>query len=495
MLVTTGILAFGYLAPKTYTSEALLYADQSNILEPLLRGRAEVTQLDRINEAREMIRNRSYLEEVGVAVDLVRPDQTPEQRNAVISGLRNQLDLRVSNRNFIELTYSSPDPDRSFRVLSAALDRFIKRTVRKKRSESQGAFAFIDSQVQSYQRQLEEAEERLKEFKSANQDGTERNVQSRIEGLRASIEGLKLEIQQTQAEIRLTQEQLAKEEPVRRVTINPGQSQAQRRLAAHLQELDSLLLRYTESHPDVVSIRGQIEDLEAQVRAGDDNTPREGAITEIMENPAFETLKLKLGEARTKLEVQQNRLVSLERLLDEAFQRSERVAENQAQLSDLTRDYTVTKNVYEDMLQRREKARLSMTLDVQGEGVSYQIQEPASYPTKWDGLQLYQVGIAGPFLGSTMVLGLITLLVMFDQRIRSARSLQLALPPNIPVIASIPHYNATWKDRLLRADVILLVLILGLFMVAYIGVLVFSVMGIQPDQVMTKLIGLFGSGG
>ena len=163
-------------------------------------------------------------------------------------------------------------------------------------------------------------------------------------------------------------------------------------------------------------------------------------------------------------------------------------------MSELTRDYDVTRDVYEDMLQRRERARLSMTLDVQGEGVSYKIQEPATFPTQWDGLQLYQIGLAGPFLGSALVLGLITALVMFDQRIRSPRELHLALPESIPVIGTIPHYRSTGKDRLLRKDVLLLLSALGVFIAAYLAILVFSVMGISPDRIMSKLAEIFGAG-
>ncbi|WP_166268471.1 XrtA system polysaccharide chain length determinant [Marinobacter caseinilyticus] len=492
MLVTAGVLVFGYVTPKTYTSEALLYADQSNILEPLLRGQAEVTQPERINEARELLQSRSFLEQVGLESGLVNGGEAESTRNVIVAGLRQNLNLKVSNRNFLQLSYSSGDPDQSFKVLSAALSRFIERTVRKKRSESQGAYEFIDSQVKAYQRQLEEAEQRLKQFKSGNQDGTEGSVQARIEGLRSAIENLKLEIQQTESEVRLTQRQLAVEEPVRRVTLNPGQSSAERRLAALRQELDSLRLRYHDRHPDVIGIKGQIADLEDQV-SGEGQVAREGEVTEVMENPIYESLKLQLGDSRTQLEVKRNRLVSLERLLEEAFERAERVAANQAELSELTRDYTVTRGVYEDMLQRREKARLSMTLDVQGEGVSYRIQEPASYPTRWDGLQLYQVGLAGPFLGSATVLGLLTMLVLFDQRIRSARALQQMLPETILVLTSIPRYSSTWKDRLLRRDVISLLLLLAFFMVGYLGILVFSIMGIELEQIVAKLTELFGS--
>lgn len=494
MLVTSGVMAYGYLMPKQYTSEAVLYADQSNILQPLLRGQAEVTQIDRINEAREMLQSRSFLEQVGLDTGLITGGETDQVRNGKIAELRQQVRMRVTNGNFLELRYTSGDPDESFRVLSSVLNRFVERTVRKKRSESQGAFEFIDSQVKSYQRQLEEAEEKLKEFKSANQDGTEGSVQSRIESLRSEIENLKLEIQQTESEVQLTRAQLENEEPVRRITVDPGRSSTERRLANLYQELDSLMLRFHEKHPDVISVKDQIADLENQVSSGGSEA-REGTVTEVLENPVYENLKIQLADSTTRLAVQKNRLASLKRLLEEAFERSERVAENQAELSELTRDYDVTRGVYEDMLQRREKARLSMTLDVQGEGVSYKIQEPASYPTHWDGLQLYQVGLAGPFLGSAAVLGLLTMLVMLDQRVRSPRALQLALPETIPVITTIPHYRSTWKDRLLRKDVLFLLFILVLFMVGYLGILVFSIMGVTPEQLVDQIMGLAGIGG
>ena len=145
-IVTAGVLILGYVTPKSYTSEAVLYADQSNILQPLLRGQAEVTQLDRINEAREMIQSRSFLEQVAVDTGLLLGNETDVERNNAIKRLRTELSLRVSNRNFLELNYTSGDPNQSFQVLSAALNRFVERTVRKKRSESQGAFEFIHSQ-------------------------------------------------------------------------------------------------------------------------------------------------------------------------------------------------------------------------------------------------------------------------------------------------------------------------------------------------------------
>ncbi|MGO1501939.1 MAG: XrtA system polysaccharide chain length determinant [Marinobacter sp.] len=493
MTVTVGVLALGYVVPKSYTSNALLYADPSNILQPLLKGKAEMSQLSRTDETREMIQSRSFLEQVAVDTGFIRGGETDAVRNEKIAELRKKVAIREPNPNFLEISYTSGNPDKSFKVLSAVLDRFSERSVRKKRSESQGAFDFIDSQVKTYQRQLEEADKRLKEYKFGNQDGTERSALSRIEGLRREIENLKLEIQQTESEVQLTRSQLGEEQPVRRIQVNAGSSSAERRLVKMNEELDSLLLRYHERHPDVVSIQSQIADLKNRVATQTDED-RDGGVTEVMENPVYENLKIQLSESTTRLAVQKNRLASIERLLEEAFERSQRVAENQAEHTELTRDYDVTRGVYEDMLQRREQARLSMTLDVQGEGVSYKIQEPASFPTHWDGLQLYQVGLAGPFLGTAMVLGLLVMLVMLDQRVRSPRALQLALPENIPVLTTIPHYRSTWKDRLLRKDVLTILIVLAIFMTAYLAFIVFNVMAFTPEELIDKAGELIGLG-
>lgn len=483
MAATSGVLMMGYMSPKSYTSQALLYADDSNILQPLLRNRAEVTAIDRLNEAREMLQSRTLLEQVAVDSGLITVDQSDRQRNGTVSQLRNAIRIRVTGGSFLQLTYSSADPDQSFQVMSAVLSRFIDKTVTDKRSESREAFEFIDAQVQSYKRQLEVAENKLKEFKSGNLDGTEAAVQGRIETLRSDIEELKLQIEQTESQVSLTREQLAKESPYREVTVDRGQTSLDMRLENLRQQLDTLRLTYLDTHPDIVRVKDQISELQQQ-RDNDNTASRQGVVTEVIENPVYENLSIKLANNETQLEVQRKRLSSLETLLQEAYSRAERVASNETVLQELTRDYDVTRDVYEDMLQTREKARLSMTLDVEGQGISYRIQEPASYPTRWDGLQLYEIGAAGPVLGGGLVISLLTALVLFDNRIRSERNLMMQMPDDIPILASIPHYKSSLVSSLLRWDVIMIALLLGIFMLGYLGVLAFSIIGVQPDALV-----------
>src|SRR5690606_23255452 len=179
-----------------------------------------------------------------------------------------------------------------------------------------------------------------------------------------------------------------------------------------------------------------------------------GASTQV-ENPLYEELRKQLQAADVDLRGQKRRMQSLTHLQEQEFERAQRVAANQAEMSELTRDYNVTRGVYEDMLQRKEAARLSMSLDIEGQGVTYRIQEPATFPLKPTGLYFIHFAFIGPFIGLFLPLGWILLYVMLAPHIRSARILQKQLPVDIELLGVIPHYNSPLGERLLRKDVIL----------------------------------------
>jgi hypothetical protein len=49
------VLLAGYLYPKQYVTSSLLYADITNIITPLLKGRTVSTELRRPSKAREVL--------------------------------------------------------------------------------------------------------------------------------------------------------------------------------------------------------------------------------------------------------------------------------------------------------------------------------------------------------------------------------------------------------------------------------------------------------
>jgi polysaccharide chain length determinant protein (PEP-CTERM system associated) len=464
------VLAAGVFWPKNYTTSALLVADITTIIEPLLKGRAEVTGIDRSEQAREVIYTRSILEAAGKEAGLITKNTSAKEQDRIIRDLRDGLSVKPEKNNYFRISYVSPDPDRSFETLNAIINVFIEDTARKKREESLGAYTFIDAQVQTYKRQLELAEEKLKEFKGQNLDGNEGTVTARIAQLRNEIEALKITIEETQARINIIQQQLNNEGQYQQAKGQVDDLRQRRQILST--QLEQLLLSYQESYPDVISLRAQIQELDVLIESLRATGDVYGSSTQI-ENPLYEELRKQLQAADVDIRGQKRRMQSLIHLQEQEYERAKRVATNQAELSELTRDYNVTRDVYEEMLQRKESARLSMTLDIEGQGVSYRIQEPASFPLQPTGIRFIHLALAGPLLGILFPLGLLVLYVMLDPHLRSARALQNQLPPEIEIVGVIPHYHSPLGERLLRKDVVVLLLLGALAMAAYVSFVVY----------------------
>jgi polysaccharide chain length determinant protein (PEP-CTERM system associated) len=469
--VTYLLLAIGMIWPKNYTTKIVLIAESASILEPLLKGRAEITKIDRSEQASEVIYTRRVILETAKQAGLMKNTLSVDEQDALVKSIRAGVDVkRERNENYVQISYTANNPDRSFEVLNSIVNVFIEDTAKRKRDESVGAYNFIDAQVQMYKRQLEAAEEKLKEFKSKNTDGSEDAVSSRIAQLRQELETLKISIEETQSRINSTQQQLNTEGQYLKAKGQIDEMK-QRRQALNVQ-LEQMLLSYQENYPDVVSLRTQINELDTAISKIQVTGDVFGNSDKV-ENPLYEELRKQLADAEVNLRTQKRRMQSLLALQEEEFARQQRIAASQAELSELTRDYDVTQKVYEEMLQRKETARVSMTLDIEGQGVSYRIQEPASFPLKPSGLHFVHFAIAGPFIGLLAPIGLLLLFVMVDPHLRSARVLQKQLPSDIELIGMIPHYKSPIGERLLKKDMVLIFLIAAIGIGCYVAVAIY----------------------
>jgi polysaccharide chain length determinant protein (PEP-CTERM system associated) len=397
---------------------------------------------------------------------LIEKDASTEQKEKVVKDIRASLVVKPEKNNYFQVIYSASDADKSFDVLNAVINAFLADTEKKKRDQSQGAYNFIDAQVQMYKHQLELAEEKLKEFKSTNLDGSEVSVESRIAQLRSDIENLKIIIEESQARVNTLQRQLGTEGQYQHAK---GQVDEMKQRKQYLtSQLENLLLNFQEDYPDVVQVRTQLKEINSAI-AKLQTSGEVYSNTDKVENPLYEELRKQLSVAEVDVLSQRRRMESLLNLQEQEQQRAQRVAANQAQFSELTRDYDVIQKTYDGMLQRKEAARLSMILDQEGQGISYRIQEPATFPIKPLGFVFWQFAIVGPILGLLLPLGLLIAFVMVDPHVRSARILQNQLPDDVDLLGVVPHFNSPLGERLLRKDMLGLLAIALVSMVLYLA--------------------------
>ncbi len=473
-IVSLIVVSFGLVFPKKYETSTTLYADQQNIIKPLLSGKAAITKVqNQAKVVKEVIYSPRILNQVVVDAKLVKGGESPAQIETMTNRLRSKIQVKNIGSNFIRLTYTDNSPDVTYDVLTSVSDHFIRDTSERKRKESREAFQFIASQVKTYKSQLQEAEQKLKQFKSSNVDGTEAAARGRISELQALLEEMKLDIADAQIRMKSLERELKAENQFinRRFRSEVYLEQIRKKQKI----LDTLKLTYTDTYPDVVSIRLQIEDLQRALSeselVADDTRNSSSSSTQkgASINPLYEELRSKLSTAKVELATRLRRQQGTERLLNNEEMRLKRVAARQADLSELTRDYEVTRSIYEGMLGRKETARLSMTLDIEGQGVKYRIQQPAAYPLTPKGIRFFHFALAGPIAGIAAPIALLIIFILLDPRIRFVDKIKLTVP--VPVLGVVPHIHTSLSKRIFKSDIILLGIFVILVMSVYVGII------------------------
>jgi uncharacterized protein involved in exopolysaccharide biosynthesis len=155
-------------------------------------------------------------------------------------------------------------------------------------------------------------------------------------------------------------------------------------------------------------------------------------------NPLYQQLRSELSSVRTSSAALRARVAETSVLLESELERGRRVADSEAMLAELTRDYEVNRDLYQDLLRRRENARVSMSLDSEGRGLSMRIQEPAVLPQNPAGLRFAHFLLAGFALGLAVPVGLLVAVTKLDARVRSPA--ELAACAGVPVLVSVPRH-------------------------------------------------------
>lgn len=466
-LFTVLFLAVLYVAlnwPKYYVSKAAIVKDVTNVIEPLLRGTAEVAEVNKNETIRDLILSRRLMDRVMERRNPEIANLSPDEMEVEFLRLRRNLQVGFdsSNRNITTLSFMSTDADDAYETLKAVVDVFVEDRMAQKQRVTYEAHNFISEQVVKYKKRLERAEEKLKDFRSRNVDASEQVVKNRIAELAGEIQNLRIAIQESEEKIQTTRAQL--EEESKNVNQRARLRTLSVRKTALVEQLDQLRLTYQDSYPDIVALKNQIFEIEQQIDEYRSEYSISGQVSEL---PLLEELRKQLSTAEVDLKTQKRRMISLEELLENEYKVAERVASNQAELMDLTRDYDVTKKVYEEMLARRENANITLALNDEGQGESYKVLEPPTYPLKPAGIPAILVFLAAPVVALAAPVGLAVAFVILDPRLRSVALLSQKLPEGVPLLGVVPHRGTPLAARLLRKDIILLTLLAIILMVIY----------------------------
>lgn len=441
--------ALGMAWPKTFESSVSIYVEEQNIIDPLMEGRAVRAEVSEVaTNAREIINNRSFIMTMLDRAGSLTDDMTAREEEALLQGARDRLTVSTPAPNLIRIDYSAPTAREAYEKTRITGELFIEQMLASKERESEAAFRFIDEQVRKYEVELERTQRQKTALVESNplaHPGSDEVLNTRLATLRSLNDDLEQQLREAEIREQALSDQLSGEAEVSAIASRAEEYRAD---ISELQaRLETLRLSYRETYPDIVQLKQQIADLRSALAAEESaEQTREGpAAAPSMDNPVALELRQSLYETRIDIRTIRARISENEGKLARVREQIKAVQELQGEIDKLQRDYEVNQDIYQDLLRRRENARVSRNLDVEQQGLNIRTQSEAYLPPSPAGLGMTHFALGGGVLGVAMPAGLLLLLVVLDPRIRTAG--QLPLMAQEMLLGSIPHARSRREKR------------------------------------------------
>jgi len=440
-------LAAAWNWPKVFSSSSVILVDQQTILSPLMQGTAAVSTeaRNRSGIARQVVFSQRAMDQV-IASEVWAGDNlinlSPREIDRIKNEIMNKANVSDVGRNLIEISFKDIDADKAYQTTKLLTDIFIQESINVKQNESSSAYNFIDEQVTIYQNKLRLAEDAIKEFRSKNIDATQGakdNANARLVELKRELEGVELEISAESSSILGNKKRLSGQVSAETNSSFVKENELQTRISSLNTRLDELRLNYKETYPDIVQIKNQISLLEKSLRG--ETLKRETAIADgiktVPTGAMAQELKRSILMSEAKIITLTAKSEQLSKLMDNERETLNKINEVEAEVAELNRDYNVNQNMYQDLLGQRENARVSMNMDIQNQGLSMRIQEPATKGVTPEGIRFSHIILAGLAASLLLPIGLVFGLTILDQKVRNESYIRDEL--RLPILAAV--YN------------------------------------------------------
>lgn len=463
--------------PDQYTATARVHVDTRSLLRPLLRGMTIQPDIHaRVALMTKLMFSRANLEKVARMTDMDLGSKTEKDMDRLVNRLKSSMRIAAEskdNSNLYRISSHGSDPKLAKRIVQAILTIFVEETLGETRKDSDTAQRFLSQQLREYEERLIAADQEREAFKRKNyglmpdQGGDQYGL---IQSTQKQLEEARLRLKEALHRRDEIQRQLDSEKPVlNEIEIPDGPLDA--RIRALQERLDELLLRYTKGHPDVITTRKQINQL--QRKKYQQASSEEGAYN----NPIFQQIKIAQSEADAEVASLQTRVAAYEQKIKDLGNQLDMRLKIETEMKNLNRDYSTIKSNYDNLLSRRETVRFTEAVEQNTEAVRFRVLNPAKAPSKPSGPKriLLSTGVlivgVGAGAGLAVLLALLRPTFASDQKLRDITGLPILGSVSMNWIPEIRQRK--WHEFLGFCSVCVALLL------ALAGVIVFEINGVN----------------
>ena len=472
VLGTAGAIGYAMTQPNRYSAQTAIIITPQQVPTNVVQSTITMTLADRLQTIRSQITSRTRLERIIEEFNLYPERRTYGMTEDVIEQMRRDISVgiqtgrdRRADTGAFTVGFQSDNPRTALLVTERLSSLFIRENLEGRAVLADTTSQFIEAQLEEARRRLMDHEKKLEDYRLRNAGSLPSQVASNLQGIQTT----QLQLQSLRAETgadrdrRLFLERAiadAEAAPAAAVpaapvnSAEPPPAPAASRLESARAALRNMELRLKPDHPDIQRTQRIIRDLEKEAEAEALARPvgGDGGSIDPGMTPAERNRQSRIAAMRAEVDLIDRRLAARqgeeEKLRNNlaAYQaRVDAAPARETELIELTRDYDILKNTYNELLRKNENSKLAVNLERRQIGEQFKIVDAARLPERPISPDRPRLIGMGAVIGLGIGLALVGLLEYRDSTLKTEPDVVASLA--LPVLALIPAMVTRAEER------------------------------------------------
>jgi succinoglycan biosynthesis transport protein ExoP len=429
--------------PRYYKSSTVIGIDAQKVPQEFVRNTINSDVVQRLQTISQEILSRTRLQKIIDQYGLYK-DKSRLTQEDVIELMRKDIQLDVvedkSDRptrslGGFKITYTSTSAQMAQQVARQLGSLFIEENLKLRQAQAEGTTEFIGQELDKAQKDLQEQEKKIKDFKAKYMGSLPEQEQANLQMIGQAQNALQSNsdainrAEQQKMYLQSMQDSFDRQKPT------PQKTELQNNLIAKKAELAVAKEKYQPNHPDLLRLQAEVDALEAQSKElAKQEQPNDPKAT------SNDQAKAQLVLLNQEIKLRQQKQTELETRIRNLQAKVDILPAIEQQYQEFSRDYSVAKDNYQNLMAKRNASGMAADVEHQAQGEQFRVIDPASLPQKPykpDLLFLNGIGlVAGLVVGG----GLGFLQEFKDRTMHSDKDMKFYLPMTLlgvmPVVSN-----------------------------------------------------------
>ncbi|MFT5083017.1 MAG: succinoglycan biosynthesis transport protein ExoP [Lentisphaeria bacterium] len=434
--------------PPIYRSEGKILIQGQEIPEDLIKSTVDSFAEQQIGVTRQRIMTSANIMEIMDKFNLYAKDRSRQSLTKLAARFKSSIGVdmvevdvpgqggRVTRANIAFIvSFMDKSPVLAQRVANELTTLFLEDNVKTRTGKADETAQFLTEEADRMQARVQETERQIAEFKVEYGNSLPELLEFNL----STIERLEQQILDSEDgavalgdQIYSLNIELTNISPfVQYSSDSSGQSITPRqRLMELKEEYSRSIIRYADSHPDIIRLKAEIKAAEQQVEEIRGIVSEEDAA-----NPVYRQMKSQINSLENERARLLERRAKMEADLVDYKQRVVRTHQVQRNYDDLTRDYTSKLDKYQELRAKQLEANVAQNMEAENKAGSFILIEPPTVPEKPDKPDRKKLLMMGFILSFGAGIGLMLAAEFLDNGIRGVANISRVIgqPPLVVI--------------------------------------------------------------